>query len=201
MASEVDICNMALSHLGNSKEIAILATEKSEEAAACRRFYETARDTVLRDFAWPFATRILSLGLVEEDPNDEWAYAYRYPTDCLLLRRLLSGLRNDNRQSRAPYRVARDDDGLVIYTDLAEAQMEYTVRETDPNRFPPDFTLALSYRLAVLLASRITAGDPFKLVEKSFNLYQIELGNARAQAGNEEQPDETPQSEFIRDRE
>src|SRR3990172_6032289 len=132
MASEVDICNMALSHLGNSKEIAILATEKSEEAAACRRFYETARDTVLRDFAWPFATRILSLGLVEEDPNDEWAYAYRYPTDCLLLRRLLSGLRHDNRQSRAPYRVARDDDGLVIYTDLAEAQMEYTVRETDP---------------------------------------------------------------------
>src|SRR5665648_440114 len=97
MSSATEICNMALGHLASGKEIANLETERSAEAIACRRFFDSARDAVLRDFSWPFATKIKALSLIEEDPNSEWAYSYRYPTDCLNFRRILSGTRTDTR--------------------------------------------------------------------------------------------------------
>ena len=197
-SSETEICNLAISHLGIGKEIANLETERSNEAAACRRFFETARDVTLRDFNWPFATKINELGLVEADPNDEWSFSYRYPTDCLKLRRILSGIRNDTRQSRVPYRVARDAAGLLIFTDTADAQVEYTIQEQTVSSFPPDFVMAFSFLLASYVAPRLTAGDPFKMGTRAIELYQVEISKAMAAAINEEQDEEYPDSEFIR---
>lgn len=201
MASETEIANLALSHLGVGTEITSLETEKSEEAAACRRFYTLLRDASLRDFPWPFTTKIIAVGLVEEDPNDEWSFSYRYPTDCLKLRRILSGTRNDNRQTRIPYKVARDDDGLLIWTDMEDAEVEYTVQETNSERFSPDFVTFLSLRLAVAIAPRLTRGDPFKMGERAARLYEFESSKARATAVNEQQDEENPDSQFISGRE
>ena len=53
MSSIVDICNMALSHLGIGEEIASL-TEKSEEARACNRFYSQCRDAMMREWDGQF---------------------------------------------------------------------------------------------------------------------------------------------------
>lgn len=200
-SSSTEICNIALSHLGVGKEIANLETENSEEASACRRFYDIALEGTLRDFDWPFATKIADLGLVEEDPNDEWTYSYRYPTDCVKVRRLLSGERNDTHQSRQPYRIARDTSGRLVFTDLEDAQVEYTVLVEDPGQYPSDFTMALSLRIAIYVAPRITGGDPFKLGSRAEEMYRVILGKAQASAFNEEQPDVLPESEFIRARE
>lgn len=200
-SSNTEIANLALSHLSSGKEISNLETDRSQEALACRRFFETARDAVLRDFAWPFATKIADLGLVEETPSDEWDYSYRYPTDCVKLRRVLSGTRNDTRDSRVPYKLISDDAGSLIYVDTENAQCEYTARITDPGRYPPDFVMAMSCRLAAYIAPRITAGDPFKLGKRAMDLYEYELGLAKASAMNEEQAEEDPDSEFIRARE
>jgi hypothetical protein len=200
-ASEIAICNMALSHLGVGKEISNLETEKGEEAAACRRFFATARDNTLRDYPWPFATKIISLALVEEDPNEEWSFSYRYPTDCVRARRILSGQRNDNRQTRVPYVVAQDETGLLIYTDSENAELEYTFRDTDPSRYPGDYVMALSLRLASYIAPRLTKGDPFKLGERALQLHQLESMKAMQSAHVEEQNEETPASEFERSRE
>lgn len=199
MSASVEIANFALSHLGIGKEISSF-DEKSAEASACDRFYDVALEAVLRDFAWPFATKIDALALVEEDPNDEWSFSYRYPSDCLHVRRILSGTRNDTRQSRVPYRIIQDDEGLLILTDLGEAEMEYTLRADDPVRYPPDFKMAFSFRLAAYIAPRITSGDRSKMREQMLQLYAYEISAAKATAGNEEQPDELPDSEFIRAR-
>lgn len=201
MASETEIANLALSHLGIGKEIAVLETEKSEEAAACRRFYTILRDASLRDFPWPFCTRIIAVGLVEADPNDEWAYSYRYPANCMKIRRILSGTRNDNRQTRVPYKITQDDDGILIFTDKEDAEVEYTVKETNPERFSPDFITFLSLRLAAMVAPRLTRGDPFKMGERALRLYEYEVSKARATAVNEQQDEENPTSEFISGRE
>ena len=80
MSSAVEICNLALSHLGSSGIDAL--DERSEAAAACTTFYAICRDMVLRDAPWPFATKMQALALVEEDPNTEWGFSYRYPSDC-----------------------------------------------------------------------------------------------------------------------
>lgn len=187
MASKTDICNIALSHLGISKEIANLDSEQSKEAAACRRFYEVTIESTLKDYSWPFASKIATLNLIEENPNDEWAYSYRYPTDCLFFRRILSGNRNDTELTKVPYAVTKDNSGYVVFTDRAEADAEYTVKITDESFFSSDFIIAVSYRLASYIAPRVTAGDPFKLGQQALQKYMIELNKAVANAFNEDQ--------------
>lgn len=201
MSSVVQICNLALSHLGSGKSIANIGTEKSQEAYACNSFYETARDAVLRDFAWPFATKIVSLGLVETDPNDEWGYSYGYPSDCLKARRILSGIRNDDRDSRVPFKLIYTATRQLIYCDQEGAELEYTVKVTDAERFSPDFVMALSFRLAAYISPRITGGDRFKQGERATRMYTFEIDKAKASGVNEEQPDQEPESEFIQARE
>lgn len=198
--SVTDICNLAISHLGVGKEVGNVETDDDEEASAFNRFYETTRDEVLREFPWPFAVKTVDLGLVEEDPTVEWAYSYRYPSNAIQLKRILSGIRNDNQDSRIPYRITRDDGGLLIYTDLEDATLEYIFRETDPGRFPSDFVTALSYLLAFKMAPRLTKGDPFKLGNRAYEAYMMAIGKAKADAANEEVSEREPESEFIRSR-
>jgi len=237
MSSETEICNMALSHIGVGKEIANLDTERSQEASACRRYYENLRDKVLRDFRWPFATKFVELALIEETPTIEWRFSYRYPTDCVKMIRILSGgnpsvastnvnlifrsspnsitaltskniiqqdnftslnfTRNDTRQSRVPYRILKDDSGLILYTDMINAQAEYIERVTDPSFYPPDFELAFSYLLAAHIAPRLTGGDPFKMRGEALQLYLNIINKAKVHALNEQQDDINPDSERI----
>lgn len=197
MGTNTQILNMALSHIGVGKEVASIKTEKSEEAAAGRRFFNIARDVVLRDFHWPFTTVIEVLALIESDPNSEWAYSYKYPVDCLCMRRILSGIRNDDRNTEVTYKLAHNTSGVIIYTDEPTAFVEYTGRSEDPQIYPPDFTMALSYYLASLLAPRLTGGDPFDLKTKAEKMYRIELSKAAANAFNEEKVEDPPDSEFI----
>lgn len=199
MASSTEVCNIALAHLGSGKSIASM-TERSQEAMACKQFFEIARDATLRDFPWPFATKIDALALIAEDPNADWAFSYRYPTDCLKIRRILSGVRNDTPDTRVPYKIANASSGQVLFTDQPNAQIEYTLRVEDPQQYPPDFVMAFSLRLAAYIAPRVTGGDAFKLSERALRLYQLEISSAQATATNEEQGDTTPDSEFIRAR-
>lgn len=200
MATKTEICNLALSNLKIDKEIANIETENSAEANACRRYFDMAIKATLRDFTWPFATKIADLSLVEEDPNDEWGYSYRYPTDCVFFRRILSGTRNDSRDTRVPYRIARDATARIILTDMKSASAEYTEYVSDPTQWPEDFAIAFSFRLSAYIVQRITGGDPFKLKDEAMKSYQIELSLARANSADEEQPEEEPESEFIRAR-
>ena len=200
MSTPTEIANLTLSHLGIGKEIANIQTENSQEANACRRFFTIATEATLRDFHWPFANKNVALGLIEANPTSEWSYSYRYPSDSIKLKRIWSGLRNDSRQSRVPFKILRDASGRVIYTDQINACMEYTYNETDTSRFTPDFVQALSFRLAVYTAPRLTSGDPFKIRADVLKLYSFEIGRAQASAANEQQDEEPPQAEWIRAR-
>jgi hypothetical protein len=199
MASPTEICNLALGHLGIGKEIATLE-EKSDEAAACRRYYPLAVEAVLGDFAWPFATRFATLALVESDPTEEWAYSYRYPSDCLMVRRILSGTRQDSLGSREEYRIASDSQGMIILTDKEDATIEYTVELTDTAMFGADFIEALSFRIAMAIAPRVTGGDPFGLGNRAAKMYEAAIQGAKAGAANEEAPPPPLEAESIRAR-
>lgn len=196
--TRTEIANFALSHIGTGKQISDLDTESSNEAKLCRRFYEISRDSTLKDFQWGFATQYADLALVSENPTIEWNYSYRYPSDCVLVRRILSGIRNETRQSRVSFKITRDSSGRLIYTDEQSACVEYTQRVTDSGQYPDDFVLALSYRLSHYIISGLTTGDTSKRRDNIFKLYLQELSLARMGSYNEEQPDELPDSEFIR---
>lgn len=202
MASKTEICNMAIGHIGVGKEIANVDTESSEEASACRRYYEIARDKTLREFPWPFAKKIVALGLIEEFSSStaEWKYSYRYPSDCEKLLRIKSGIRNDNRQSRVPYKILKDSSGRIIYTDKEDAECEYIERATDPEQYPSDFVEALSYKIAYYIVPRIGKGDLFGMKSSLKAEFIESIDNARETAINEQQDELVVESEFIRDR-
>lgn len=200
MASSTQICNLALAHLGVGKSIANLQTEQSEEANACRRFYDVSLERTLRDFPWPFSKRYQALELVAENPMDSYKFAYRYPTGCVRIHRIDSTIRNDNRQSRVHFTIGGDSSGQLIYTDQEQAKIWFSFLDTDPEKYPADFTLALSFLIAHYIAPTLTAGDPFKVGERAMQNYMAELDRARVNAIGEEQVEVEVESEFIRAR-
>lgn len=195
------ICNMALGHLGISSEIGNLTTEKSAEAFACRRFFTQCRDIAMRDMRVPFASHIATLALVEEEPNSEWSYSYRYPSDCLFFKRILSGDRNGASSTRVPYKISSDSSGKLILTDKEDAECEYTRLIEDPLMWPDDFILAMSYLLASMMAARLTNGDGLKLGDRAMQMYDLLKHTSDSNADAEEQNDEAPDAESIRARE
>lgn len=200
MASNTEILNLALGHLASGKEVGNMETEKSNEARIGRRFYDIALDVLVKEHSWGFLTKITTLALVESEPNTEWGYSYRKPSDCESMRRILSGIRNDSRETRVPYKTAQDSSGILIFTDEDDAQLEYTIKATNPQLFTADFTLTFSYLLASLIAPNLTGGDQFGLGAKASGNYGVALSVSIANDINEQQVEELPESEFIRER-
>lgn len=210
VSSNTEIANLALGHLGISRSIANMDTERSVEAQQCRVFYETVLDDLINEIPWSHCKKFASLQLVAGSPSApityEWIYSYRYPPDCLQFIRIISYRgNNDTRQSRIPYTIAADDVGQLIYTNwpgtqIIVPQCQYTFRNDSVEKFPPNFVMAFSLALAMRIAPGITAGDPNGLAPKAAVEFKRVMANAADANVNEEQRPEEPQSEFIRAR-
>ena len=199
-STKLDICNLALVHLGIGKLVTDFDNDRTTEAITLRAVYDIVRDQVLSDFNWPFATKIQALTLIEEDPVDEWRYSYEYPHDCLRLRRLVGSGRVPTRDTVEPHRVVHGPTGKAIYTDLVDAIAEFTLDVNSESRFTSDFVMAFSLKLATIMAPRITAGDNSAMVTRLFQNYAYELSRAQANASNEGGLDIEPDAEYIRAR-
>lgn len=199
MTSKAKIANMALSNVGVSQFIQDLDAEKNKSATAgaCALWYEEALTSTLRAWEWPFARRYRQLALVEEDPTDEWGYSYRYPTDCEYARRILNGDRTGTMPA-VPFVIAGDDSGRLIYTDRESAQLEYTARITDPQRFDPLFTVALSWLLGAYIAAPLSKIKGIR--KECLAEFDVAIGQAATAAANEKQADPPPESSFITSR-
>lgn len=210
VASNTEIANLALGHLGISRPIGNMDTERSTEAQAARTYYDVILEDLINEIPWShckkFATLALVSGSTTSPVSSEWTYAYRYPQDCLQFIRIVSARgNNDTRQSRVNYTIAADDVGLLIYTNwptspLITPQCQYSFKNVNVEQFPPNFVLAFSYALAMRMASMITAGDPNNLAAKMKAEYETSIKNAESANLNEEQRPEDPQSEFVRAR-
>ena len=65
MASAVDICNEALSHLGDSATVSSIdPPEGSAQAEHCARFYDSTLQSLSELHNWKFALRRTSLAQV-----------------------------------------------------------------------------------------------------------------------------------------
>lgn len=212
MTTQLDICNMALRHIASTGgQIANLATERSKEAQACRLFYPQVRDEVLRDFPWPFATRITPLALVEEDPTSEWLFAYRYPANCASFRRLLTPsslamsffnapvVRYPMRNARLRFRISRDDVGKLIYSNEDAPYGEWTEQLDNPEDYSADFVAAVSWKLAAYIAPSVAGGDQFKLGDRALQVYMSMIARAKQNAANEENQELEPGGSELED--
>jgi hypothetical protein len=111
MASEVDICNLALSHLGDDATVSsINPPEGSAQAEHCATFYPIARDALLELHQWNFSTKRVSLALLNVTPPSTWQYVYAAPGDAL---NLISILAPD----------AGDDQSVALMTPSAASDL------------------------------------------------------------------------------
>jgi hypothetical protein len=137
MASEVQMCNLALSRIGEEPISAI--DEGGNKANLCQTYYTTIRDELLSNHDWGFARKRRALALLSEDAVGRWTYTYQMPVDCLKPRFVEYGGRQDT-----PFRI----EGDTILTNTEDAVLVYTYRITDTTKFSTDFTVALWTRLA-----------------------------------------------------
>jgi hypothetical protein len=180
MASEVSICNLALSHIGASANISSLS-EQSEEAYHANLLYAETRDAVLRAHPWAFAARYKSLSTIGTAPGN-WSYQYAYPNDCLKVRSILQ---TRNTSAPIPYELGLADayNARVILTDQAEAVLFYTYQVVNPLAFDENFVQALSWRLAAELAMPLTRDE--NRMKAAYQMYQAVLAEALQINANE----------------
>lgn len=184
MASAVDICNLALSRLGDTASVlAIDPPEDSAQAVHCARFYPVARDTLLERHAWGFATRRVALSPLVTDDLLGWQYSYTVPADML---RAVSVLAN-GWNAPQPFEVERDTSGVtVILTDTADAVLRYTMCVTDTTKFTALFVDALGWLLASYLAGPIIKGDAGAAMAKTcLQAFQATYAAAAASDANQ----------------
>lgn len=156
VSSETEICNLALSHLGESP---IASLEDNTAASrACAQHYELARDEVLRSHRWNFAQGRRVLSRLAEAPEFRWAHKYQLPEDCLRVLEVNDSEIGDWISDE--YVI----EGRELLTDADTVNLVYTKQITDVSLFDSLFVKALGYKLGVAL-SEIIRGTTTKTVE------------------------------------
>jgi hypothetical protein len=202
LASEVDICNLALAHLGDRATVSSISPpEGSAQAEHCARFYTVARDLVLEAHEWGFATKRANLALLTDTPPPGFQFVYQLPSDC----RNIIDLIDPNAPTFYPidescghwqddaftmpavaYELEARTDGVsVIYTSLENAMIRYVASVTDTTKFSAQVVDAIAWLLAAYLAGPVVKGDTGAAMASScMKAYTLSLSKATANDAN-----------------
>ena len=198
MPSVIDICNLALSHLGDTGTVASIdPPEGSAQAEHCARFYPIARDALLELHPWNFAMRRATLAMLDV-PVWSWCYAYAAPSNAIRILALLPPDADKDAASE-PFEVEAGTDGsTVIRANLPEATVRYMVRVEDPTRFSPLFVEALTRLLASYLAGPVVKGEAGRKAGlEQMQLFQQMAAQARVSDANQRQIVRDPVAPWI----
>ena len=187
---------MALSHVGIRNKIDDI-DEASNEAQECKLWYDHVRESLLREATWGFASKYQTLVEASTSPSADWDYQYRLPSDFLRAVYLTDRERKDT--VPIPYLIGEDSDGGVIFTNQpSPVSLKYIYNSIDESRWPPDFVNAMSWALASAIGAPL-ADNP-KWADRAIQGYKMAMAKALANMRNEEQPEITPEAEWIRGR-
>lgn len=183
MATEVDLCNLALASLGDRATVSsINPPEGSIQAEHCARFYPIARDSLLEMHTWGFSTRRVQLAQVTNSWS-QWLYAYVQPVDALNLIEILDPTVLDDYSATLqqytnpaystvvlptqvggyvpqPFTCEVDAAGnQLILCNVANAELRYSAQVSDTTSFSPLFINTLVCHLASMLAGPVIKGE------------------------------------------
>lgn len=199
MATEIEICNLAIGHVRGSSIQSL--NEATNEARYCKLYYHPARKFVLENHPWKCANKIAPLALLEETPH-EWLYSYGYPSDALSIRRILpSEVAIDNYDRMRLYQLEyfgtnlekvmndpiqyeigiNSDGSQVIWTNQESAYAAYTLNQTVATLFPSAVVTGIAHYLASLIAVPIAGRDEGREIMKDqLALYDVTMKAAEA---------------------
>jgi len=174
-ASKIEICNLALSHLGMQGITSI--TESNPSAIACNNFFDKCRDDVFSEYRWPFATVREALVLASDEVLG-WTYIYVYPTKASTVWYVFDeGTVDTRHEQEFEVMYIPASDRRVICSEAQYAYAEYTYQVADTTIYSPKFVIALSYRLAASMAHTLTGDASIGL--KLMDVYNAILSEAK----------------------
>ncbi len=158
MTPTVDVCNLALTHVGQAATIsAVDPPEGSVYAELCAAMYPLALGALLETHPWGFATITEQLApLAATRPG--WAHAFAEPAHCLRIWNLSAtadGVPVDFERQGAITPASP----VVICTNTPTAVVRYTKGTLVPQILPPLVKVALSYWLASMIVGSIVKGQ------------------------------------------
>lgn len=227
--SETLISNLALTRIGSTQIVQSIdpAVDDSNEAKQLSIWYPLDRDAELTDWPWPFASKYVALNQVSTTgipANPEWVYSYRYPADCLNVRRIVQGtivtnaqttpppttvpnsqafislaaFRQDGDAYPYPFEIGSDETGRLLYTDCPVAWIRYTRQVEDPLLFSPDFVDLLAWRIARDLYGLSRDDKRRDYCEQQYRHVKQMVRARMLNEGQNDQPEITYNSESIR---
>jgi len=197
MTSRTEICNLAISHFPGGQPITGTTNEDNTvEKKACDTYYDIARRKILTDINWYFPRKVESLGLIIEKPNNQWAYSYSYPSDCIQTIRVLSGYYPEQDETKVNFVTGIHGGIKCIFTDKVDAQLEYISDLEDTDLFPIDFIIAFSYLLAFFISPKIKNITD----ENMLKMYEVSMASAKAKEFRSQNETQKPVSKFVQAR-
>lgn len=154
MASQVEICNIALQKLG-AKRIQNISDD-SNNARACNVAYVPMKLKLLRQHVWNFSVKRASLAADSPVPDFGRANSFQLPSDFV---RLADPYPEDNNN-------ANDwviEGQKILTDDTAPLNIRYVYNVTDENIMDSLFRDLLSVELALQLCEELTQSNPKKL--------------------------------------
>lgn len=199
MYTKASIFNLALGALLLQRQIENPETDRSNECKVLLNHYDTAFRSALQDMDLDSTSSQITAELVEEGPNDLWLYSYKYPSDCVFLRRIQSLADIDNRTTHIPKRVTVKDGQKVVYTNQSEAIFEYISKDVPLSSLSASAGLAIAYRLAILAAPLVTGKGAKTLMEQIKDKYVVAKAEAQEidRLENFNFVDPSVESEFV----
>lgn len=207
-----DICNLALSHIGQVANIqSINPPDASIEAQLCAQFYPMARRMAIESGCWGFSVRRTALDLLEDNPSSTWMYAYSLPAGMINAISVLASDAVDDyviswpvndgylwpqgyvpvttggQYTPQPFQIETNAAGQdILYTNQQDAVLRYTVDVTDATRYTPTFIVALSHLIASYLAGPLIKGtDGVQVGSAQLAMYKQKAAEAEASDANQ----------------
>lgn len=160
--SKVDICNMALSNIGNAGSVSNIDTPSTDKEITFAIWYDVVRKALLKLTMPNFALDNVIVSQRNIPSAFGYAYAYEYPSYCLRLLGIGDISERENNYIRR---------GNSIWTDeVSTTGMNCRIIRdvTDVNSMDPDWQILFSEALAEKVALPITQD-----VQKALKLKQM----------------------------
>jgi hypothetical protein len=180
MASTVEICNIALSNLGD--QLITSLTEANARARACNLRFNDTRDAVLRSHPWNCA---MSRATLAVSGTPDWGYSnsFALPTDCL---RVL-----DVEDPDTEWKI----EGRNIVSDGSTIKIRYIAQVTDTTLFDSTLVQAIALKLAWEIAETLTGNIDLK--REMWQKYQFAISEARSNDAMEGTPEKIEADEWL----
>lgn len=184
MASQVQICNFALSRLASDRIISL--SDQTKAAKECNAIYDIVAEITMSTGPWPSCTKRTTLAQSSTTPDFGFTYQYQLPTDPKCLKVLAI---NECKLGDYAYAI---ENGYLL-TDLTSVSIQYIMRLTNTEDYDVFLMQAVIEALTAELSYRFTGQSSISkdLTERAEKKIMDLLNQAGVQGSSSDLPSDT----------